>query len=201
MVNSGKRKYTKKKVMKGGAIVFSFIPFNKNGNQNSSGVYTKQGTKTLQFIDGSRDTFFNTYIRVKNLKSCSKVYFYLTDDGRSIEDPTPFQLIYQTDNKVYQYNTTEINRVRLVQQESEMSDDQVRKEFVLFHYTPGIIKHGTVASNDNPFYAEWDAKLYDAIFNGKISIDQLYNIIDKPGKIGSKFWIAFKHKYNLQHLF
>ena len=201
MVNSGKRKYTKKKVMKGGAIVFSFISFNKNGSQSSSGIYTKQGTKMLQFIDGTQDTFFNTYMRVKNFKICSKVYFYLTDDGSRTEDATPFQLIYQTDNKVYQYNTTEINRVRLVQQQSEMTDEQVRSEFVLSHITPGIIKFGSDANNRNPIYAEWDAKLNDAIFNGKISIDQLYNILDNSGKIVSKFWIAFKLKHNLQNLF
>ena len=58
MVNSAKRKYTKKKVMKGGAIVFSFIPFSKNGIQNSSKAYTKQGHTMLLFIDGTRDTFF-----------------------------------------------------------------------------------------------------------------------------------------------
>ena len=203
MVNSGKRKYTKKKVMRGGAIEFSFIPFTKNGNQSSSGIYTKQGTKRLQFIDGTQDSFFNTYIRVKNLKSWSKVYFYLTDDGRYIEDQTPFQLIYnQTDNKVYQYNTTEINRLRLVQQHSPMSYDDFKKKFSITHITPGIKSYGSNPNNSNPFYLDWDAKLYNAIFNGEISIDQLYNFLnDDPGKILVNFWIAFKRKYNLQNLF
>jgi hypothetical protein len=203
MVNSGKRKYTKKKVMKGGAISFSFIPFNKNGNQSSYGIYPKQGKNLLLFIDGTQDSFFNTYIRVKNLKSWSKVYFYLTDDGKRKEDPpTPFQLIYQTDNKVYQYNTTEVNRLRLVQQHSQMLYEDFKEEFKISHSTLGITSYGSNPNNSNPFYRQWDYKLSDAIFNGKISIDQLYFFLnDNPGKIVSNFWIAFKRKHNLEHLF
>ena len=147
--------------------------------------------------------FFNTYIRVKILKSWSKVYFYLNDNGDIIENHTPFQLIYhQIDNIVHQYNTTEINRLRLVQQYSQMSYEDFKEEFKISHSTPGIISHGSNAINSNPFYRQWDAKLFDAIFNGKISIDQLYNFLnDNPGKIIGNFWIAFKRKYNLQNLF
>ena len=189
--------------MKGGAIEFSFIPFTPNGRQNLSNVYTKQGTNLLLFIDGTKDTFFNTFRRVKFSKSCSKVYFYLTDDGERIEDPpTPFQLIYQTDNIVYQYNTTEIKRLRLVKQNSQMSEDDVKKLLTVTPQMLGTSITSIETLNQNPTYRQWEAELYHAIVNGQISIDQIINFYFKQngspnfsGRSASKFWTKFHQKY------
>jgi len=188
--------------MKGGAIEFSFIPFTPNGRQNLSKVYTKQGTKLLLFIDGTQDTFFNTFRRVKFSKSCSKVYFYLTDYGQRIEDHTPFQLIYQTDNLVYQYNTTEVNRLRLVKQNSLIKDTAEVER--LLNVTLKMLNENLQNLNSNPEYQHWERQLYDAIISGQISIDQIYNFLYeggnnhkrfKAGKYVGAFWTKFHQKY------
>ena len=75
MVNSGKRKYTKKKVMKGGAISFSLFGFETDtihGKIPAPETKIYNGTDQLTFIDRTSDSFFNTFRRVKFSKSCSK---------------------------------------------------------------------------------------------------------------------------------
>jgi len=69
MVNSGKRKYTKKKVMKGGGIEFELIEYTKNGKQTLPNPFKIKGEQVLEFIDGEKDTFFNTYRRFKFAKT------------------------------------------------------------------------------------------------------------------------------------
>lgn len=48
--------------MKGGAILFDLIAFTDNGIYTLNGPYPQmEGDNVLQFIDGTQDTFFNTF--------------------------------------------------------------------------------------------------------------------------------------------
>ena len=196
MVNSGKRKYTKKN-MRGGAIEFSLIPFTQNGRQNLSRVLPKEGSDILQFIDGTQDTFFNTFRRVKFSKSCSKCY--LVNQGGIY---VPYQLIYKEDNNVYQYTANDINRFRLVKQNSQMSQEDVNR---LLHVSLEMLNPQIYQNiNSNPVYKQWESNLYSAILEGQISIEQIYNFLYeggnnhksfKAGKYVSAFWTKFHNKY------
>jgi hypothetical protein len=197
MVNSGKKKYTKKTIMRGGAIEFSLIPFTQNNRQNISRAINKQGSEILQFIDGTQDTFFNTFRRVKFSKSCSKCYL-VNQGGVHI----PYQLIYKEDNNVYQYTANNIARFRLVKQNSQMSDEDVAR---LLNVTLEMLNPQTYPNpNNNPAYKQWESLLYNAISNGQISIEQIYNFLYtdgnshkafKAGKYVSNFWTKFHSKY------
>ena len=198
MVNSGKRKYTKKTIMKGGAISFTLIGFtsiNRNGKDlPAPEPIIVNGISLLTFIDQSRDTFFNTFRHVKFSKSCSKCY---------ILDGKPYQLIYDNSNgNVYQYAVYEFNRFRAVVQNSLMSDEAVSELLNVSLKMLNSITYPNV--NSNPAYKEWERQLYDAIINGQISIEQIYNFLYqdgdnhkpfKAGKYVSNFWTKFHQKY------
>ena len=193
MVNSGKRKYTKKTIMRGGAIEFSLIPFIQNNRQNMSRAINKQGSEILLFIDGTHDTFFNTFRRVKFSKSCSKCY--LVNQGSVV---VPYQLIYKEDNNVYQYTANDMQRFRLVKQNSQMSDEDVAR---LMNVTLEMLNSNI---NSNPAYKTWEYNLYEAISKGQISIDQIYNFLYtdgnshkafKAGKNVGIFWTKFHSNY------
>ncbi len=196
MVNSGKRKYTKKTIMRGGAIEFSLIPFTDNGSHTLPGPYPQMtGDSVLQFIDKTHDTFFNTFRRVKFSKSCSKCYL-VKQGNRNV----PYQLIYR-DGNVFQYAAYDFNRFRLVKQNSQMSDEDVAR---LLNVTLEMIQMGTNANIRNPAYKQWESNLYSAISTGQISIEQIYNFLYtdgnthnpfKAGKYVSHFWTAFHRKY------
>ncbi len=174
------------------------IPFTQNKRQNISRALNKQGSDILQFIDETQDTFFNTFRRVKFSKSCSKCYLVI-QDGMYV----PYQLIYR-DGNVYQYTANDINRFRLVKQNSQMSQEDVERQFSLSSISPSIQQYGSNTRDSNPAYIDWETSLYNALSTGQISIDQIYNFLYdngntnksfKAGKIVGAFWAAFRRKY------
>jgi len=205
MPNSGKRKYTKKTIMKGGAIEFLLIGFpieTPNGIVPAPAPLQMAGNSVLYFIDGTQDTFFNTFRRVKFSKNCSKCY--LVNQGTAIAPRlTPYQLIYDMNGNVYQYAAYNYNISRLVQQTSQMQDKDVVK---LLTVTPAMASQYSLENmNKNPVYREWETKLYNFIINGQISIDQIINFYYKKngtsnfsGRSASKFWSKFHSKYERQ---
>jgi hypothetical protein len=162
-----------------------------------SKAINKQGSDILQFIDGTQDTFFNTFRRVKFSKSCSKCY--LVDQGSIF---VPYQLIYNENNNVYQYTANDKNRFRIVKQNSQMSDEGVAR---LLDVTLQMLNPQTYPNpNNNPAYKQWASNLYSAISNGQISIEQIYNFLYtdgnnhknfKAGKFVSNFWTKFHSRY------
>jgi len=203
MPNSGKRKYTKKTIMKGGAIEFLLIGFpieTPNGIVPAPAPLQMAGNSVLYFIDGTQDTFFNTFRRVKFSKSCSKCY--LVNQGTAIAPRlTPYQLIYDMNGNVYQYAAYNYNISRVVQQTSQMSDQDVAK---LLNVSLEMMQTKTNSYNGNPAYRRWESELYNAISTGQISIDQIYNFLYtdgnnhksfKAGKYVSHFWTNFHKKY------
>ena len=207
MVNTGKRKYTKKKIMRGGAISFSLLGFEittPNGIVPAPTPLQIIGNSVLNFIDGTRDTFFNTFRRVKFSKSCSKCY--LVNPGTANAPRlTPYQLIYDMNGNVYQYAAYNYNISRLVQQISQIKDEDVAK---ILTVTPVMAnKYSLENMNKNPVYKEWETKLYNFIINGQISIDQIITFYHKKnvtsnfsGRSASKFWSKFHSKYE-RHFF
>jgi hypothetical protein len=202
MVNSGKKKYTKKTIMRGGAIEFSLIGFSiqtPNGIVPAPAPLQIAGNSVLYFIDGTQDTFFNTFRRVKFSKSSSTCY--LVNQGTEIAPRlAPYQLIYR-DGDVFQYAAYDFNRFRLVQQNSQMSDEDVAK---LLNVSLKMIQTETNSHNGNPAYRKWELELYNAINNGLLTIDQIYNFLYtdgnnhksfKAGKYVSHFWTIFHKKY------
>jgi hypothetical protein len=176
--------------------LYGFTSRNRNGREiPAPELVPVNGANELQFIDGTRDTFFNTFRRVKFSKSCSKCYFV---------NERPYQLIYNSNNNVYQYSVYEPDRIRTVVQNSEMSQEDVERQFSLSSISPLIQQYRSNTRPSNPAYVDWETRLYDAISNGKISIDQIYNFLYdnrntnksfKAGKIVGTFWAAFHSKY------
>ncbi len=109
MINSGKRKYTKKKVMSGGRI-FKLTAFSANGRQNQSNVLVMDGNQVLNFVDKTADTFENTYFKALTFGS-SKCYLVIKD-GQLY----PYQLIRGEDRNVYQYGVYNFDIKRIVEQ-------------------------------------------------------------------------------------
>ena len=111
MVNSGKRKYTKKKIMSGGENDYILRALHPNGRQNTSNEFRINGSTKLSFIDGTEDTFHNIYnmltgfIRRFTYSKC-----YLVNQGGKL---IPYQLIYENQN-VYQYAAHDYNIKRIV---------------------------------------------------------------------------------------
>jgi hypothetical protein len=203
MVNSGKRKYTKKTIMRGGAILFDLIPFTDDGRYILPGPYPQMtGDSVLEFIDGTHDTFFRSFRRVKFSKSFSKCYL-VKQGNRNV----PYQLIYR-DGNVFQYTANNINRFRIVKQNSQMSDEAIAEFLSL---PPGTtnedVRFIETGRGKPTLYLEWDRKLKNAIENGEISIDQLYNFFYTNGnrnksfkadKKLERFWNVFEHTYKDQ---
>jgi hypothetical protein len=172
------------------------IPFTQNERQNLSRALNKQGSDILQFIDETQDTFFNTFRCVKFSKSCSKCYLVI-QGGMYV----PYQLIYR-DGNVYQYTANDINRFRLVKQNSQMSQEDVNR---LLHVNLEMLNPQLYPNvNSNPVYKQWESNLYSAILEGQISIEQIYNFLYtdgnshkpfKAGKYVSNFWTKFHNKY------
>lgn len=110
MNNSGKRKYTKKKVMSGGDNIYKLVPFHRNGKENHGNVIEITGETILHFVDlteaSFQETFSNTLI-----KGSSKCYL-VEKDGHYY----PYQLIRDDNDrtKVYQYQLTNFNIRRIV---------------------------------------------------------------------------------------
>jgi len=81
----------------------------------------------------------------------------------------PYQLIYnEFDNNVYQFTANEIIRFKLVQQDSQIKDDDVEKLFIN-------------NSNQNLTNKKLEKKLYYAIIDGQISIDQVLRFFFNNG--------------------
>jgi hypothetical protein len=201
MVNSGKRKYTKKTIMSGGAIEFSLIGFSiqtPNGIVPAPAPLQIAGNSVLYFIDGTQDTFFNTFRRVKFSKSSSTCY--LVNQGTEIAPRlTPYQLIYR-DGNVFQYAAYDFNRFRLVQQNSQMSDEQAAIFLSLPEGLPNSSFSFTGSGRAPGAYREWASKLEAAIREGNISIDQLFKFFYNNGNKNrgfkvdinlQRFWNAF----------
>ncbi len=163
-----------------------------------------KGQELLQFIDGNSDTFFNTYKRVRFSKSASKCYLSDQDGEQQL-----YQLIYDdTDKNVYQYLVNKENLVnkktkkKIVKQRSQLLfDDQLKN---LLELNEGIknIKNNIIS--DNPDYKKWAQKLYKAIKDGQISIDEVLKFFYTKGNINSelkvsgnllKFWNTFYIMY------
>ena len=177
MVNSGKRKYTKKKVMKGGAISFSLYGFQSrsiNGREiPAPKPVIVDGNSVLKFIDKTSDTFFNTFRRVKFSKSCSKCYFV---------DERPYQLIYDNSNSnIYQYAVYEPARFRAVLQNSSKDDKAVADFLKLPAGLPNSSFQFTGSARAPGIYREWEFNLLNAIREGDISIDQLLKFFYNNG--------------------
>lgn len=192
MVNSGKRKYTKKTIMRGGAISFSLIPFTDNGRHTLPGPYLIiEGDNVLQFIDRTQDTFFNTFRRVKFSKSCSKCYL-VKQGNRNVS----YQLIYR-DGNIFQYAAYDLNRFRLVQQNTPMLDEDVS----IFLKLPEGLSNSSFqfhGSGRPPgIYHEWESKLENAIREGIISIDQLLRFFYNNGNKNRGFKVEVDR--NLQN--
>jgi hypothetical protein len=202
MVNTGKRKYTKKTIMNGGAIMFSLIPFTQNGRQNIPNTRAIDGNEMLYFIDGLQDTFFNTFRSVKFSKSCSKCY--LVKQGTT---NVPYQLIYR-DGYVYQYAANDTNRFRLVYQNHAILDRDLADFLSLPPETTwNNISWKETGYGDPELFKKWDAKLKNAIENGEISIDQLLRFFYNNGNKNKgfkadekleRFWNVFQWKYQKQ---
>ena len=205
MVNSGKRKYIKKKVMKGGAISFSLYGFtsrNRNGREiPAPEPVPVDGANVLQFIDGTHDTFFNTFRRVKFSKSCSKCYFV---------NERPYQLIYDNSNSnVYQYAVNEPGKIRGVVQNSRKDDKAVADFLKLPEGLPNSSFQFTGSGRATGLYRDWESQLETAIREGDISIDQLFKFFYNNGnknrglKVDTnlqRFWNVF-YKDHQQEFF
>ena len=193
MVNSGKRKYTKKTIMRGGAILFNLIAFTDNGRNMLPGPYPQMtGDSVLQFIDGTQDTFFNTFRRVKFSKSCSKCYL-VKQGNRNVS----YQLIYR-DGNVFQYAAYDFNRFRLVRQNSQKSDVNAAAEFLKLPLgLPNSTFQFYSSGRGSPFYLTWESKLINAIREGQITIDQLLRFFFRNGNINTKNGFIVDH--NLQN--
>jgi hypothetical protein len=204
MNNSGKRKYIKKN-MKGGEFVFILyriiLDDNGNGwNQDKRKPFIMEGEQLLQFIDGERDTFFNTYKHVRFSKSVSKCY--LSDqDGEQLF----YQLIYDDrDKNVYQYLVNKTIQKKIVKQRSlDLFDVDLKNLLELNNR----IKNKNINNNnisDNPDYRQWAQKLYEAIKDNKYTIDQVLRFFYNNGNINSdlkvsgnllKYWNTFYKMY------
>ena len=194
MVNSGKRKYTKKKIMSGGAISFSLIALTENGRSMLPNPIQIEGDSVLEFIDRTRETFFNTFRYIKFSKSCSKCY--LVNQGTvNVPRWVPYQLIYR-DGNVYQYAAYDFQRFRLVNQNSQMRHDE---DVAMFLSLPVGLPNSTFQFSGSarapPIYREWASKLETAIREGNISIDQLLRFFYNNGNKNR----GFKVDRNLQN--
>jgi hypothetical protein len=111
MVNSGKRKYTKKKIMSGGENDYILRALYPNGRQNKSNEFIINGSTNLSFIDGTQDSFQNIYNKLAGfIKTFPYSKCYLVSQGSKL---IPYQLVYENEN-VYQYAAYDKNIKRLV---------------------------------------------------------------------------------------
>lgn len=193
MVNSGKRKYTKKNMKGGEGIEFSLVEYTKNGLNTLPNPFRMKGEQVLTFIDGTTDTFFDTYRRVKFSKSFSKCYLS-NQDGTML----PYQLIYyDSDKNVYQVTANQKLIFKLVEQDSLIKNDDVEKLLTVNNRT----------QNQNAVFKILEQKLYTAIKDGQISIDEVLKFFYKRGnknrgfkvdEILQKFWNTFYTKYQAE---
>jgi hypothetical protein len=160
MVNSGKRKYTKKNMKGGEGIIFSLVEYTKNGLNTLPNPFRMKGEQVLTFIDGTTDTFFNAYRHVKFSKSFSKCY--LSDqDGTML----PYQLIYyDSDKNVYQVTANQKPIFKLVEQDSLIKGENAVKKLLSVNNSKSVNN-----SNINLIVTT----LRNAILHGNISIDEV----------------------------
>jgi hypothetical protein len=130
------------------------------------------GNSVLKFIDKTSDTFFNTFRRVKFSKSCSKCY---------LVNEAPYQLIYNENGYVYQYSVYDPERIRVVQQNTQMSDEQVALFLKLPEGLPNSSFQFTGSARAPGIYHVWESNILKKIREGDISIDQLLKFFYNNG--------------------